>query len=322
MNDFTFHCPTEIIFGQNAELQTAALAQKHYGSKLLIVYGGTSAVSSGLLDRLRNGFYDKRLVYRFLGGVQPNPRLGFVYEGIQAALEMNADMIIGVGGGSVIDTAKAIAHGTANPGIDVWDYWLNRRPLTKTIPVGAVLTIPAAGSESSDSAVLTNEMTHEKRGLGTAFNRPAFAVLNPALAATISGFQAACGVTDILMHTLERYFSPVTGNAFTDETAEGLMRVVVRFGQRAVKNPADYEAMSELMWCGSISHNGFTGLGGKKDFASHQLGHALGALYDKAHGATLSAVWESWAAMYSIKTQTVLSNMPKRCGTRIVLKPG
>jgi len=295
MNDFVFHCPTEVIFGRDAEHQTGEAAKRHGGSRLLIVYGRGSAAQSGLLSRICDSIQNAGLSFKLLGGVMPNPRLGFVREGIKTARSMRADMIIGVGGGSVIDTAKAIAHGAANPETDVWDFWLNRKPLAKSLPVGAVLTIPAAGSEMSDSAVLTNEETQEKRGLGSQLNRPAFAILNPVLAATLPDFQVACGVVDILMHTMERYFSPVTGNDFTDEAAEALLRVVVRNGRLAVKDPSDYEAMSEIMWCSSVSHNGFTGLGGVKDFATHQLGHAIGGVYDIAHGATLSAVWDSWA---------------------------
>lgn len=295
MNNFEFYCPTEVIFGRDAELGTADAALRHGGSRLLVVCGGQSAAKSGLLDRLCAGFEEKGLVYRLLGGVRPNPRLGLVRESIRAALDMKADMIVGVGGGSALDTAKAVAHGAANPGTDVWDFWLKKAVLSKSLPVGAVVTVPAAGSETSDSAVLTNETTGDKRGLGTPFNRPVFAVLNPALAATLPAFTAACGVTDILMHTLERYFTSRLGNALTDAFAEGLMRTVIRFGPRAVRDPADYAAMSEIMWCGSVSHNGLTGLGGDKDFACHQIGHALGAKYDTPHGATLSAVWGSWA---------------------------
>jgi alcohol dehydrogenase YqhD (iron-dependent ADH family) len=213
MKDFRYCCPTDVIFGRNAELQTAAAAKKHGGSRLLVVYGGSSAVKSGLLDRLSAGFQEAGLVFSLLGGVQPNPRLTLVREGVRSAIVMKADMIIGVGGGSVIDTAKAIAHGAANPDIDVWDFWLNRQPLTKSLPVGAVVTIPAAGAEMSESAVLSNEQTKDKRGFSTPFNRPAFAVLNPALAATLSEHQLACSVTDILMHTLERYFGVETGKS-------------------------------------------------------------------------------------------------------------
>jgi alcohol dehydrogenase YqhD (iron-dependent ADH family) len=295
MKDFRYCCPTDVIFGRDAELQTAAAAKKHGGSRLLVVYGGSSAVKSGLLDRLTAGFQEAGLVFSLLGGVQPNPRLSLVREGVRSAIAMKADMIVGVGGGSVIDSAKAIAHGAANPGVDVWDFWLNRQPLTKSLPVGAVVTIPAAGAEMSDSAVLSNEQTKDKRGYGTPFNRPAFAVLNPALAATLSEHQLACSVTDILMHTLERYFGVETGNEFTDEVAEALMRVVIRNGRLVLRDPGNYDAMSEIMWCAAVSHNDFTGLGRPRDFAAHQLGHAIGAIYDKTHAETISVLWESWA---------------------------
>ena len=295
MRDFSFYCPTEIIFGKDAEFKTADAALRHGGSRLLLVYGGGSAEKSGLLDRLRSGIEELKLTCGLLGGVQPNPRLGLVRKGIDMALDMRADMIVGVGGGSAIDTAKAIAHGAANPGRDVWDFWLQKEILAKTLPVGAVVTIPAAGSETSDSAVITNETTGKKMGLNTPLNRPVFAIMNPALAATLPAYQAACGVTDIFMHTLERYFSPFSDNTFTDEIAEALMRVVIRYGPRVLKDPSDYEAMSEIMWCASVSHCDLTGLGGIKDFSNHKLGHELGAKFDKPHGATLSALWESWA---------------------------
>lgn len=301
MRDFTYHAPTEVIFGRGAELQTGQVARKYGANRVLAVYGQGSVVRSGLLDRVCKTFEEAGISYRLLGGVEPNPRLGFARDGVKTAIDMKADMVVGVGGGSVIDTAKAIAHGAANPDIDIWDFWLRKQTVMKSIPVGAVLTIPAAGSEMSDSAVLTDEETQEKRGLSTRFNRPAFAIMNPELAATLPVFQVACGVTDIYMHTLERYFSPVTGNDFTDEVAEALMRVVIRNGIRAVKDPTDYDAMSEIMWCSSVSHNGITGLGGEKDFSAHQLGQAIGGIYDKAHGATLSAVWGSWA-WYVYKT--------------------
>ena len=295
MRDFTFYCPTEVLFGRDAEMKTADAARRHGGNRLLVVYGGESAEKSGLLDRICGTLDEEGLAYSLFKGTQPNPRLDFVERGVKAAIETKADMILGVGGGSAIDAAKAIAHGAANPDSDLWDFWQGKKTLVKTLPVGAVVTIPAAGSETSDSSVLLNEETGIKRGLSTPLNYPRFAVMNPALGVTLPKYQIACGVTDILMHTLERYFSPVTGNALTDEMAEALMRVVVRFGKRVVEDPSDYEAMSEMFWCGSLSHNGLTGLGGLKDFANHQLGHALGAVYDMTHGAAISAVWESWA---------------------------
>jgi len=301
MKDFTFHAPTEVIFGHDAELSTAEAAKRYGASRILVVYGKGSAVRSGLLDMICKSFDDAGLACKTIGGVDPNPRLGYTRKAIQAAIDFKADMIIGVGGGSVIDTAKAIAHGAANPDIDIWDIWLNKQPLTKSLPVAAVLTIPAAGSEMSDSAVLTNEETQEKRGFTTQLNRCVFAIMNPALAATLPIYQVACGVTDIYMHTSERYFSPVTGNDLTDEIAEAVMRVVIRNGKVVVKDPANYDAMSEVMWCSSVSHNGITGLGLAKDFSVHQLGQAIGGIYDIAHGATLSAVWGSWA-WYVYKT--------------------
>ena len=295
MRAFQYYMKTEVVFGAGTESKTAELVRKHGGSRVLVVYGGGSAVRSGLLDRICGQLQTAGLAYETFGGVKPNPRLSHARDGVKNAVAFDADFVLAVGGGSVIDTAKAIAHGAANPETDIWDFWLRKADLEKTLPVGVVLTIPAAGSETSDSAVLTDEETCSKRGLTTDLNRPAFAVLDPDLAATLPRYQVACGVTDILMHTLDRYFNPVTDNEISDAMAEALLRVVIDNGLIAVENPADPHAMSEIMWCGSLSHNGLTGLGGQKDFAVHQLGHALSAKYDVAHGASLSAVWGSWA---------------------------
>lgn len=304
MREFTYHVPTEVIFGAGAENKTAGLVRKYGGSRVLVVFGLGSVKSSGLLDRICGQLKENGLAVDTLGGVQPNPRVSLARKGIQMAAAGKNDFILAIGGGSTIDTAKAIAHGAANPGKDIWrDIWLKPDALTVSLPVGAVPTIPASGSETSDSAVLTDEESGVKRGLTTQFNRPRFAVLDPALASTLSPYQAACGVTDIMMHTLDRYFNPFTDNEITDEFAEGLLRVVIRNGREVVKNPGDLHAMSEIYWCGSLSHNGLTGLGGKKDFAPHQLSQALGAKFDKAHGACLSAVWGSWAR-YVCRTDT------------------
>ena len=297
MRDFVYHVPTEVVFGVGAEERTAEFVQKYGGTRVLVVYGGGSAVRSGLLDRICGQFQQVGIAYETLGGVQPNPRLSLAREGVKKALALKADLILAIGGGSVIDTAKAVAHGTANPELDLWAaIWLQAVKLKKSLPVGVVLTIPAAGSETSDSAVLTDdESSGLKRGLGTGLNRPAFAVLDPALASTLPDYQLRCGVTDIMMHTLDRYFNPFTDNEITDEIAESLLRVVVRNGLTVVKHPDDLHAMSEIMWCGSLSHNGLTGLGGQKDFAPHQLSMAIGGKFDKAHGACLAAIWGSWA---------------------------
>ena len=295
MQAFEYFVPTEIVFGAGSTEKLPELLKKRGLSRVLVVYGGASAKKSGLLARVFRLLDKADVRYRSLGGVQPNPRVALAREGVQLALESGAELILAVGGGSVIDTCQAIAHGAANPGTDIWEFWKRRAPLTKSMPVGVVLTIPAAGSETSDSAVLTNAEAGEKRGLNTPFNRPAFAILDPLLAATLPVHQVACGVSDILMHTLDRYFNPVTDNALTDELAEALLRVVLEYGPAAVRDAHDEKAMSEIMWAGSLSHNGLTGLGGKKDFATHQLGHALSEKFDVYHGDSLTAVWSSWA---------------------------
>ena len=296
MQAFEFYSPTKIIFGPGTEQQVGAQAASFGAHRVLVVYGGQSAVKSGLLDRVLASLKDSGLTCETLGGVHPNPHLSLVREGLKKAQSFGADFLLAVGGGSVIDTAKAIADGAANPELDIWDdIWLKKAPLEKALPVGVVLTIPAAGSESSDSAVLTKDETLEKRGLGSSFHRPRFAIMNPELTFTRPPYQVSCGIVDIMMHTMDRYFNPITTNELTDEIAEGLLRTVIRSGRRALEHPGDYQAMSELMWAGSLSHNGLTGLGNQLDYAPHQQGHELSARFDAAHGATLAAMWGSWA---------------------------
>lgn len=295
MENFVQYAPTEVIFGKGTENQTGEEVKKWGGSRVLLVYGGGSAVRSGLIGRVEQSLTEAGIAYEEFGGVKPNPRLAFAEEGVQKALAFGADFILAVGGGSAIDTAKAIAHGTANPEEKLWDIWTRKVPLTRSLPVAAVLTIPAAGSEMSDSAVLTNEEIGKKAGINTSFNRCRFAVMNPELAATLPAYQVACGVTDIMMHTMERYFIPGIQCEMTDCIAEGLLRTVIRNGAKVYENPADYDAMAEVMWCGSLSHNNLTECGRGKDFSVHKLGHALSARYDVAHGASLAAVWGSWA---------------------------
>ena len=295
MQSFEFYAPTQIVFGPNTQLQTAHQIQAHGGSRVLVVYGGQSAVKSGLLDQILNDLRQSDLPYEILGGVRPNPHLELAREGVLKALAFHADFILAVGGGSVIDTAKAIADGAANPEVDIWDFWLRKVPLTTALPVGVVLTISAAGSECSDSAVLTRDDTLEKRGLSSVFHRPRFAIMNPELTFTLPKYQISCGIVDIMMHTLDRYFNPVTNNELTDEIAQGLLRCTIKNGHQALAQENDYQSMSELMWAGTISHNGLTGLGNRQDFAPHQLGHELSAKFDVAHGASLSAIWDGWA---------------------------
>lgn len=295
MKNFIQYSPTEIVFGKDTQHQVGVQVKKWGGSKTLIVYGQGSVVRSGLLDQVKASLEKEGVSYCEWSGVQPNPRLAHAQVGCELAVREGVDFILGVGGGSVIDTAKAIAHGVANPQNPIWDIWTGKVKLTKTTPVGVVLTISAAGSETSDSAVLTNEEVGKKAGINTDLNRPVFAIMNPELTYTLPKFQIACGVVDIMMHTLERYFIPNSRNRMTDEIAQGLLRTVIDSGRVAMKNPSDYDAMSEIMWCGSLSHNNLTGLGRAKDFSVHKMGHALGARFDKAHGATLSAIWEAWA---------------------------
>lgn len=295
MQSFQYYIKTDVVFGEGSVCRTAELVKKHGGSRVLVVYGGGGAKRSGLLDRVFALLDEALLPYDSIGGVQPNPRVELAREGVKRAVEFRADLILAVGGGSVIDTAKAIAHGAANPETDIWEFWKRRAVPTRSTPVGVILTIPASGSETSDSAVLTNEQECEKRGLNTDLNRPAFAILDPKLAMTLPTRQVSCGVTDILMHTLDRYFTPADDNELTDALAEALLRVVIRNGPKVVENENDLHAMSEIMWCGSVSHNGLTGLGAPREFTTHQLGHALSEKFDAIHGETLSAMWGSWA---------------------------
>lgn len=294
MKSFIYHSPTKIIFGNDAEHKLSEEIEHCGGKRVLMIYSN-SANKNGLVDRINLLLAKAGIVCKSCSGVKPNPRLQFARETIQLAISFKADFILAVGGGSVIDTAKAVAHGIANPDKDIWDFWNKRITLQKSIPVGVILTIAAAGSESSASAVLTDEESKQKLGFDSDFNRPRFAILNPELTYTLPSFQVACGVVDIMMHTMDRYFTPTKGNDLTDAIAEALLRTVIKNGPIAVENPKSEHAMSELMWCGSISHNGLTGLGADWDFAPHALSRELGSLFDVAHGAALSTIWSSWA---------------------------
>lgn len=294
MHSFTFYSPTKIYFGKDSVDKISDHVSEFSPSKVLIVYGGGSVKKSGLLDKVEGLLMTANIEYAEFGGAKPNPTLSHAREGVKFAIQEKVDFILAVGGGSAIDTAKSISHGTANPDTDIWDFFLGNAPLKKTLPIGVILTLPAAGSESSNSAVLTNEETGQKRGLTTDFNRPKFAVMDPTLTYTLPDYQVSCGITDIMMHTMDRYFNPLD-NELTDAIAEALLRTVIAAGKTAHKNKEDYEAMSNIMWAGSLSHNDLTGLGGIKDFATHQLGHELSAKFDLAHGASLAAVWASWA---------------------------
>ena len=302
MQKFVYYAPTEIVFGRGTEERAGELVRKHGGSRVLVIYGGGSAVRSGLLGRVTKSLEENGLAWKAMGGVVPNPLVSTARNMAKEAIAFGADFILAVGGGSVMDTAKGVAHAAANPEHDIWDFWTGT-PIPKSLPVGAILTISAAGSETSDSAVLTNDGQDPptKRGVNTVFNRCRFAIMDPELTMTLPRYQIGAGAADIFMHTSERYFTNILGNHLTDEFAEGLFRDIIEYGPKGVNDPSDYEAMSEIMWCGSVSHVGLTGVGAKGDtqregdWACHQLGMAISALYDSTHGATLTAVWGSWA---------------------------
>ena len=295
MENFQYYTPTKIIFGRGAEEQTGQLAAEQGCKKVLVHYGGGSVVRSGLLERIYRSLDAVGISYVSLGGVVPNPRLSLVYEGIRLARKEQVDFILAVGGGSVIDSAKAIGYGVANEG-DVWDFYEKRRTAKACLPIGVVLTIAAAGSEMSDSSVITKEEGWLKRGYSSNYARARFAVMNPELTMTLPKYQTASGCVDIMMHTMERYFNHSENMEMTDGISEHLIRTVMKNAKILMNEPDNYQARAEVMWAGSLSHNGLTGCGtGGGDWASHQLEHELGGMFDVAHGAGLAAVWGSWA---------------------------
>lgn len=295
MENFQYYTPTKIIFGRGAEEQTGQLAAEQGCKKVLVHYGGGSVVRSGLLERIYRSLDAVGISYVSLGGVVPNPRLSLVYEGIRLARKEQVDFILAVGGGSVIDSAKAIGYGVANEG-DVWDFYEKRRTAKACLPIGVVLTIAAAGSEMSDSSVITKEEGWLKRGYSSNYARARFAAMNPELTMTLPKYQTASGCVDIMMHTMERYFNHSENMEMTDGISEHLIRTVMKNAKILMNEPDNYQARAEVMWAGSLSHNGLTGCGtGGGDWASHQLEHELGGMFDVAHGAGLAAVWGSWA---------------------------
>ena len=295
MRAFDFYSPTYFVFGKERETETGRYVKRFGGSRVLVVYGGQSAKRSGLLDRIMACLKEENLYAVELGSVKPNPRSGLVYEGIDLCRREKIDFILAVGGGSVIDSAKAIGYGLANDG-DVWDFYEHTRQASACLPIGVVLTIAASGSEMSNSSVITNDETLEKRGYNNDISRPVFAVMNPEITMTLPPYQTACGCTDILMHTMERYFTNGGNMEITDAIAEGLMRTVITNAKILVDDPDNYDARAEVMWSGSLSHNGLTGCGNDGgDFASHLLEHEIGGMFDVAHGAGLAAIWGSWA---------------------------
>ena len=294
MKDFNYYAPTEVVFGESSEEKVAQLVKKYNGKKVLVHYGGQSAVKSGLLDKMCGLLSEGGVEYVTLGGVVPNPRLSKVYEGIDLCRKEGVDFILAVGGGSVIDSAKAIAYGVANEE-DVWDFYLGKAKAKDCLPVACVLTIPAAGSEMSESSVITNEDGDVKLGYSNDISRPKFAIMNPVRTFTLPAYQTAAGVTDMLMHTMERYFTHDGDMTLTTEIAESLMRTLMDCVFAVLKDPEDYRNRAQIMWGGSIAHNGLTGCGVEDDWATHQLEHELSGMFDVTHGAGLAAVWPSWA---------------------------
>ncbi len=295
MFDFKYFTPTKVIFGKKTESRVAELIKEFGGTKILIHYGGGSVVRSGLLKRVMETLDEADIQYVMLGGAVPNPHLSLVREGIELCKRENVDFLLAVGGGSAIDSAKAIGYGVANDG-DVWDFYDYKRQATGCLPLGVILTLAATGSEMSDSSVITKEEGLVKRGYSSDFCRPKFAILNPELTMSLPDYQTACGCTDIMMHTMERYFTNGGNMELTDSLAEGLLRTVKKNAIILRDDPSNYDARAEVMWAGSLSHNGLTGCGNDGgDWMTHKLEHELGGLYDVAHGAGLAAVWGSWA---------------------------
>ena len=294
MINFEYYTPTKVIFGKNAEEKTGELVKAQGCKKVLVHYGGNSAKKSGLLDRICKSLEKEEIAYVTLGGVVPNPHLGKVHEGIELCKKEGVDFILAVGGGSVIDSGKAIGYGVANEG-EVWDFYEKTRVPKACLPIGAVLTIAAAGSEMSNSSVITHENGWLKRGYNDDICRCKFAIMNPELTYTLPAYQTASGCVDIMMHTMERYFTKEENTTLTDGIGEALIRTVMQSARVLKEDPENYDARAQVMWAGSLSHNGLTGCGTVGDWASHQLEHELGGMFDVAHGAGLAAVWGSWA---------------------------
>ena len=295
MFPFKYYAPTRVLFGKDTELKVAEMIRMFGGTKVLIHYGGGSVIRSGLMKRVSDTLDAAGIAYVSLGGAVPNPRLSLVYEGIELCKREGVDFLLAVGGGSAIDSAKAIGYGVYNGG-DVWDFYDGKRKAAGCLPLGVILTLSATGSEMSDSSVITKEEGLVKRGYSSDFGRAKFALLNPELTMTLPDYQTACGCADIMMHTMERYFTGGDTLQLTDAIAEALLRTVMANAEILVKDPKNYDARAEVMWAGSLSHNGLTGFGSDGgDWMTHKLEHELGGLYDVAHGAGLTAIWGSWA---------------------------
>ena len=294
--NFEYYAPTRVYFGRGEEKNTGRYIRRYGAQNVMLVYGGSSAGRSGLLDLIRQSLRDENIAFSEIGGVVPNPHLDKVYEGISLGRKNGTYFLLAVGGGSAIDTAKAIAYGLAEPEQDVWELYEHTRKAKKCLPVAGVLTIAAAGSETSKGSVITNEKRGSKRAYDDNLARPVFAIMNPEYTVTLPDYQTEAGCVDIMMHTMERYFTNGGNMEITDALAEGLMRTVMKNAVILHTDPQNYDARAEVMWAGSLAHNDLTGCGNDGgDFMSHKLEHELGGMFDVTHGAGLAAIWSSWA---------------------------
>ena len=293
MENFNFYSPTYFAFGKGKESEVGALVKRFGGTKVLLHYGGGSVKRNGVFDSVTKSLDAAQIPYIELGGVKPNPRSGLVYEGIDLCRKENVDFILAIGGGSTIDSAKAIALGVPYEG-DFWDFYCTGKPVEQAIPVGTVLTIAAAGSEGSGDSVITNEDNMLKWSAGGEALRPKFSVLNPEFTCTLPAYQTACGITDIMVHVCERYFTNTKDVEITDRLCEAVLKAMIEEAPKVMKNLTDYQARANIMWAGMVAHNNIVGVGRQQDWASHAIEHELSALYDCAHGAGLAVITPAW----------------------------
>lgn len=312
MNDFSFCTPTRYVFGHDAEKQAGELMLATGARRVLIVYGMGSVIRSGLLDHVKEILHSAGIVTFELGGVQPNPTDPKVYEGIEIVRREEIDGLLAVGGGSAIDTAKAIACGALYEG-DFWDFYCGKKVVDKALPLGVVLTIPAAGSEGSGNSVITRLEGLHKLSLRTdTALRPKFACLNPELTFTLPPYQTACGITDMMVHILERYFSPTPDVEVTDRLAEGLLMAIMTEAPKVMAEPENYEARANILWSGTLAHNGICGTGRSEDWASHFMEHELSAVYDVTHGAGLAVITPAWMTFMAEHRPAKVAQLARR----------
>lgn len=312
MDNFSYQSPTRYVFGKGVENQTGKLVSEIGCKKVMLVYGRGSAVKSGLIDRVKASLDDAGVSYSELSGIYPNPTDDKVREGIDICRAENVDGLLAVGGGSVIDTAKAIAAGTLYNG-DFWDFYCGKAIVKEALPIGVVLTIPAAGSEGSGNSVITNSALKQKISIRTDYAlRPKFAVMNPELTLTLPMSQTAAGIADMMAHIMERYFSPTEGVETTDRLCEGLLKAIITEGRTLVENPDNYDARANIMWSGTLAHNGICGCGRREEWSAHGLEHVLSALYDVTHGAGLAVAFPAWMTYMTDKNPGKIAQFGRR----------